>query len=522
MLSATRTRSARPVRSTRALGALALSLVAVMPASAAPAPGTPVTYRSVQAGSWSDTATWDSGQLPALGIGTVVEHSVTVQAPGATAQFVAVQSPDPTAVFTVTTGGVLSVPELNVAPQMPGRVEIVGGSVSADSLNISFNHEALVTLSGGTVSTQTTRVGGAFGSPGTLEVAGPGASFDAVETFVHSGGRLVFRPDGSGPAGLPTFTTGDLNFDEGAVVEIAPDYPFQPGDSWDLFQISGNLDGFANLEFVTPTSPFFAFVLGFDGSVLSARILSVSPQPGDACEIAIPLDMAGERVGISLESFSPQFTTPGCNSPAPAAADMYFRLVNTTDIPRSGRVFLDESLGGDESFELYEACNFNLLDCVSADEALSVTVPPGVARIVRLVDPTPGPVAPRLFFSPWSDLGGGSPGAAGQPTLEVTGKMMAPGGPLIEVKNAPPNALTAGWLSLAPTPTPAFGGTLHAFPYTVQLLRFADAAGDYTLSVVPWPAGIDPEIDVWLQWLVQDPSVPDGITLTNGLRTATF
>ena len=76
------------------------------------------------------------------------------------------------------------------------------------------------------------------------------------------------------------------------------------------------------------------------------------------------------------------------------------------------------------------------------------------------------------------------------------------------------------WVSFAPTPFSALGGTIHAFPFSNQLFAFADMDG-YFFAGTTWPAGVSPGTNVWFQFIVQDPSVPDGLTLSNGLLGTT-
>ncbi len=114
----------------------------------------------------------------------------------------------------------------------------------------------------------------------------------------------------------------------------------------------------------------------------------------------------------------------------------------------------------------------------------------------------------------WTDLGGGSPGGNGLPTMVCKGDL-TPGSSMDRVlTNVPPNALMLAWIAFQSTPFDALGGTVHAFPFTRQVLFVADATGQSSLSI-PWPAGVPPGIDVYLQFIVQDLSVPDGLTLSN-------
>ncbi len=125
-----------------------------------------------------------------------------------------------------------------------------------------------------------------------------------------------------------------------------------------------------------------------------------------------------------------------------------------------------------------------------------------------------------MVREPWEDLGGGSPGVNGVPHLAASGDMTA-GTPLtLALSDAAPGALTAGWLSFSSTPVDVLGGTLHANPKTVQILRTTDGAGDWSQTLT-WPAGIPAGLELWVQFLVQDLSVPAEITLSNAITAVT-
>ena len=68
----------------------------------------------------------------------------------------------------------------------------------------------------------------------------------------------------------------------------------------------------------------------------------------------------------------------------------------------------------------------------------------------------------------WIDLGGGTSGIAGQPKLIGSGGLFAGTSASTQLTGAPPHALMVEWVSTAPTPFQALGGTVHAFPFSVQ------------------------------------------------------
>ncbi len=121
---------------------------------------------------------------------------------------------------------------------------------------------------------------------------------------------------------------------------------------------------------------------------------------------------------------------------------------------------------------------------------------------------------------PWTDLGGGAPGAAGVPALIGVGTLVEGTPASVALTQTPAGALVLAWISLSSTPFAALGGTVHAFPFVNQLFFVADGSGTFAGGTT-WPPGIAPGTDVWFQFLVQDGSVPDGITLSDGLLGTT-
>ena len=73
------------------------------------------------------------------------------------------------------------------------------------------------------------------------------------------------------------------------------------------------------------------------------------------------------------------------------------------------------------------------------------------------------------------------------------------------------------WISFASVPFPALGGTLHAYPFSNQLFYTASVFGSFNGAVV-WPTGIPSGTQIWFQFLAQDTSTAEGITLSNGLK----
>ena len=121
---------------------------------------------------------------------------------------------------------------------------------------------------------------------------------------------------------------------------------------------------------------------------------------------------------------------------------------------------------------------------------------------------------PQEGGAPWSNLGGGSVGIAGQPTLGGEGTLVGGTQAALRLSKAPPFAPMLAWASYSSAPFSALGGTVYPFPYTIQLMVFADSDG-YFRGMTTWPVGAPPS--VYFQFIVQDLSVAAGLTLSNAV-----
>jgi len=118
---------------------------------------------------------------------------------------------------------------------------------------------------------------------------------------------------------------------------------------------------------------------------------------------------------------------------------------------------------------------------------------------------------------PWTDLGGGTPGIAGLPQLTGSGSLEG-GTPVgLELVNAPASTPMLAWLSFASVPQSFFGGTVFATPFDAQFLFASDAAGEFSVGTV-WPTGVPAGTEAWFQFIVSDPTVLWGLTLSNALK----
>ncbi len=120
----------------------------------------------------------------------------------------------------------------------------------------------------------------------------------------------------------------------------------------------------------------------------------------------------------------------------------------------------------------------------------------------------------------WPDLGGAVNGSAGPPRLAMRGPLT--GGSALDrtLDDVPPDTLMLAWIATQSTPFPHLGGTVHAYPFLVQLLFASNSLGSSSLSVT-WPTGFPSGVDVYVQFVVQDFGVPGGIGLSNAVMSTT-
>ncbi len=121
---------------------------------------------------------------------------------------------------------------------------------------------------------------------------------------------------------------------------------------------------------------------------------------------------------------------------------------------------------------------------------------------------------------PFEDVGGGTTGIAGAPTLDAAGTLQPHSAFTMGLTNAPANALMLAWVSLSSTPFNAFGGTIHAFPNATNIFLNADGSGEFNAATT-WPVGIPAGTELWFQFIVADASVFWGKTLSNALKATT-
>jgi hypothetical protein len=119
----------------------------------------------------------------------------------------------------------------------------------------------------------------------------------------------------------------------------------------------------------------------------------------------------------------------------------------------------------------------------------------------------------------FADLGGGTTGINGAPTLTASSALTAGAVIDVDLVNAAPSAIMLAWLSVTSVPLNVLGGTIFANPFVIKFVFASDPAGEFSLSAL-WP-GSPPGVPLYLQFLIQDISVPPHITLSNAVMAIT-
>ncbi len=502
---------------TRALAAL-LALAPV-----ASAGGTP--YTTVQPGDWDDPAVWDLGAVPGGSPGDQADvlHAVTVDSTVPFVNSVGAMSSGADALRLVD-GGTLLTNGAFVA----GELLQTGGTLDvASDFIVSDTDDCLYALSGGQLGADWVRVGASGLGPGTFQVDG-GAATATVDRFdldLHA--VLHLRPAAAGSSGLTTIVTNQLEIDDAALF-VEPSYPAFVGDSWD-FATYNTLTGTGFSTVVTS----FGYAMALDTSTPGVLRVTVTASPfgplGDTCANAIPLtledDVLGSYAGATV---SGPATT--CQL-ASLGADRWFSYTHmdteATVVSAVLGAVGDDAVLTDVSIELWDACGGTVLACdgLGATPAqttgVSWVAQPGITYLLRTAatDPDAGDWGVIVFRDGgWFVFPSGSPGVNGVPGVAGTGHILEGETFGVELFDAPPNAPVLAWLALGdPPPFPALGGTVNAFPFVNQFLFATDASGELSVSST-WPAGLPDGTVFRIQFICQDGSVPDGLTLSDALR----
>jgi hypothetical protein len=274
---------------------------------------------------------------------------------------------------------------------------------------------------------------------------------------------------------------------------------------------------------------------GQDGDVANGSFERVAPFGGwgwryfDAVGASRVLDPAGAFHGEHFlrlaDGASAHQTNPAGNGQS-VTATMWMRAASAGDTVDVSLGFRDQNGGGEFHAPLAESTQTLALSTSWERYTVTTTAPANPPKPVFSVRLTfvagAGDTVDidRVATGPWSDVGGGTEGLEGQPTLDGEGPLEAGTAAAIHLTRAPANALLLFWISFASTPLMALGGTVHTIPFDSEVIVAADGSGQFSAATT-WPAGVPAGTDVWFQFLVQDGSTGPGITLSNGLLATT-
>ena len=230
------------------------------------------------------------------------------------------------------------------------------------------------------------------------------------------------------------------------------------------------------------------------------------------------------RLAQSEEMFRDFFENApvGCHS---LGSDGRFTSINRTELELLGYEYSEvvdkltwKNLIIPEQHELFDK-HWRLLEAQGKVLDVEYTVLDGDADVLS-ASANDDKIAWYENLSEWTNLGGGTVGIAGTPKLVGNGALVGGTVASLRLTEAAPFAAMLAWVSFNPTPFPALGGTVHAFPFANQILLFADVDGDFSVTTT-WPPGIPPGTNVWFQFVLEDLSTIHGLTLSNGLLATT-
>jgi Fe-S cluster biogenesis protein NfuA len=335
------------------------------------------------------------------------------------------------------------------------------------------------------------------GSPGTQEVAFGGTPTynGAVHLILETSGRPIDAMDSGWYSSTDIHNPNNTNYVVGNCPNCASSNDF---NNWFVFDLSGTsglvtgatlaLENPLGYGSGDPTETYEIFAVSTSITDLTAGIGGVGT-----------FDDLGS--GISYGSY--QFTSADT---APIGVVGTIPLV-TISLNAAGLAALNGAMGG--QFAIGGAITTLDSDPTTAEQAFGNTgISPNVVQLVLEVEDA------------WTYLAGGTLGSAGQPLLTGSGSLVGGTQASVTLASAPPDAAMLAWIAFMPTPFPALGGTVHAFPFVNQINLFADVDGAFA-GATTWPGGAPPGTNVWFQFLVQDDSSIHGITLSNGLLATT-
>lgn len=119
----------------------------------------------------------------------------------------------------------------------------------------------------------------------------------------------------------------------------------------------------------------------------------------------------------------------------------------------------------------------------------------------------------------WTFRGSGLAGEDGIPSLAGNGSLLAASSGSLEMSHAAESAPALLVVGLLEMPTPFKGGTLLPVPILLPLLLQTTGTGALSVPFT-WPAGVPSGFELLYQIAVQDAAAPQGVALSNGLKSA--
>jgi hypothetical protein len=275
-----------------------------------------------------------------------------------------------------------------------------------------------------------------------------------------------------------------------------------------------------------------------------------SAQPGDPATLGFRVDSAvfvnsmsfpTRGYAIDKTSFTLDLdgTVVGLQNPFPAGVTPYFVIRNND--PGVDGLMLSTSVDGPVGVPLaqngvfgafkhtfYVTYGSALLPSLDIQDALGSYDFTGLSVFNWVVEDGGFEPLGLLFASltievvpqTWTDKGSALAGVAGNPKLAGSGDLSGGSGNSLSLIRSAPNATAGLFLGFASTPVPFKGGTLLPFPFTIPLVLPTSPTGTITLTFT-MPTGLPSDVELWLQWAIQDAAAVQGIALSNALLGVT-
>jgi hypothetical protein len=123
-------------------------------------------------------------------------------------------------------------------------------------------------------------------------------------------------------------------------------------------------------------------------------------------------------------------------------------------------------------------------------------------------------------FEAFTNMGFALEGVLGEPILSGTGTMAAGSTNALDLVDARPIAVALLLVSMSNSPTAFKGGKIVPTPAPVQLLLLTDRKGDIHVDF-ELPALVPGGLDIYMQFVIQDPAAVQLFALSNAISIKT-